>query len=405
MKELDFDELDRAVSSLMSDASSFATSAPDGPKEKILDIPLTDTQPASQAGGFMMPGAQKVDKAEDDDDADEEDNTPVVKAPPAIRRSNGRFMDVVHPSSDMKQAGPSFTSAPRQGISISPAPSVLAMPTEPPKPVEPIEQTPTAAPVVSEPEVKEEAATSDWPDPLDMAKPSEEKQEEKPEEKVLDTEPDTELAAALESLPAIDEEVKSSPLASPFLSDTKVEKRPLGGSGSFTVSEQTNALASDVPVPEVTAEDQTVTDPTAFEAPLPEEFQSDLVAIESGEANEPTPDLVPAPVEAPALVVTTKMASAPERVTSKEPVKALIPDHFPDEDLPKGPSSIAQQYREEASTGDQTNGSIYDTDSYHKPLAHPAKKKASWLWIVWILLILAVGAGIGAGLYYFGIVK
>ena len=69
-----------------------------------------------------------------------------------------------------------------------------------------------------------------------------------------------------------------------------------------------------------------------------------------------------------------------------------------------GPTSIPQQYREEPSTGDKDNGAIYDTDTYHQPIAHPAKKKSGWMWVVWIVAILLLGAGGGAALYFLGLV-
>ena len=72
--------------------------------------------------------------------------------------------------------------------------------------------------------------------------------------------------------------------------------------------------------------------------------------------------------------------------------------------VPTGPTSIPQQYQEEKSTGDQPSGSIYDTDSYHQPLAHPAKTKSGWLWIIWILLLLIVSGGGAVALYFLGII-
>jgi hypothetical protein len=72
--------------------------------------------------------------------------------------------------------------------------------------------------------------------------------------------------------------------------------------------------------------------------------------------------------------------------------------------VPKGPISIPQQYKEEPSTGDAKNGAIYDTDTYHhQPLAHPKKKKSGWMWVIWIILILIIGAAAGAALYWAGI--
>lgn len=372
MKELDFDELDRAVSSLMSDTTG---STPDSetPKEKTLDIPSSTSTASAPSFDALQPDIVKkaITQPVDDD-------KPVVSAAPAIRRSSGRFMDVVHPSSDMKQPTPPKMTT-RQGVNISPTPSPLAVPS-------------TASKVTNGDTAKERESTDDathnWPDPLDMS-----------ESQPVDSEPDT----APDIAPTNLVEEDKAPLTSPFLSDAKVEKRPLGGAvttvqpsetsaDTATGSPEQGAIVADGASPE----DQEISNPIDFEAPLPEELQSNLVAIESGEAETVTPET---PSAATVPVVAEKQA-VPE-----PPAKALIPDHFADENAPKGPASIAQQYKEEPKTGDQTNGAIYDTEAYHKPLAHPAKKSSGWLWIIWIILILAIGAGIGAALYYLGIVK
>lgn len=367
MKELDFDELDRAVSSLMSDTTD---STPDSetPKEKTLDIPSSASAAPAPSFDTLQPDVVKkaIEQPVDDD-------KPVVNTAPAIRRSSGRFMDVVHPSSDMKQPTPP-KATPRQGLTISPTPLPLAVPSSAP------EVATTDAPKGRE---STDDTTHNWPDPLDVSK-----------SQPVDSEPDTTSTNLVEE--------DKAPLTSPFLSDAKVEKRPLGGAATTVQpSETPTGTASDSPEQDTivadgaSPEDQGISNPIDFEAPLPEELQSNLVAIESGEAETVVPE---APVAATA-------PAAEKQPAAEHPAKALIPDHFSDENIPKGPASIAQQYKEEPKTGDQTNGAIYDTEAYHKPLAHPAKKSSGWLWIIWIILILAVGAGIGAALYYLGIVK
>ena len=78
MKDLDFDELDRAVNSAINPQ-------PAAPAEPVAEPPAPETEPAVEP--VTEPPAP----------------TPVVSSPsPAARRSSGRFMDVVHPSSDMR---------------------------------------------------------------------------------------------------------------------------------------------------------------------------------------------------------------------------------------------------------------------------------------------------------------
>lgn len=268
MQDIDFDEIDRAVSSTMD---------PKTPKPE----PQSDEAPIPVS----------VTRSE-----------PPAPTPPAARRSSGRFMDVVHPSSDMRSAVPE-RSTPR--------------PPEPPK---------EAAPVIN---------SSDIPDPLDF-------HGFKTEEPVVEA-PKSEEPAA--------------PLESPFLSDAKVEKRPLG---AFS-TEETPAPASEV-APEKPKEE---------EIPLLEAPDEPLLSAETEKEVEPTPEVKAEPTPAPV------------------------------EDEPVGPTSITQQYKEQPSTTDQPSGAIYDTEAYHQPLAHPTKKKSGTLVIVWIVLLILLGAGVGAGVYFF----
>jgi len=77
VKDLDFDEIDRAVNSVISNGSN------------------NDSNPVSQSINEMPETVQPEPQ-------------PVVTAgvprPPVARRSSGQFMDVVHPSSDMRRS-------------------------------------------------------------------------------------------------------------------------------------------------------------------------------------------------------------------------------------------------------------------------------------------------------------
>jgi len=288
-------------------------------------------------------------------------------------------MDVVHPSMDMKKPDtPAPKPVSRQGATIAPSPSMTTPVT--PSPEEPA-QTPAPEPVSAAPQpamapattAHQPQATSDWPDPLELAtEKADMPLTDKPEEQAKE-------GTDTNSQP------ESTPLTSPFLPDTKVEKRPLGGAAP------TDAVP-ELPVAGTGKEGLTVDDPNAqlppepeTTAPLPAELQGDLVAIESGSAKEAT---------------VSHNAAAPE----EKPAEATVTEPPAEENKPTGPVSIPQQYREEPSTGDQQSGAIYDTDTYHQPLAHPAKKKSGWLWVVWIILILVVGAGAGALLFFAGII-
>lgn len=209
---------------------------------------------------------------------------------PAARRG-GRFMDVVHPSSDMRSA-------------TTPTPAVSEIP----------------------PQVTEEssAPVSDWPDPIDQA--------------------------------------NQAPLESPFLTDAKIEKRPLGGFGE-------PAPAADLPV---TTEEQPVELSDALTS-IDSEDAAPVIAAEPEQKPEPTPSTtVTETIEANPVADTNGLSS-----------------------------SIQQQYTEQPSTTEQPSGAIFDTDSYHQALAHPPKKKSGFLTVLWIIGILVLGAGLGAVAYFY----
>lgn len=291
LSDFDFDELDKAVAGALSDTRS-------------------DVRPEAETPVVPAPVQSEEPKP-----------APVVARPPApaARRSAGRFMDVVHPSSDMRTKS-GFTPP------VS-TPAVSAQVTEvPQKPVE--------------------AELEDWVKPLE----------------------------------------------SPFLPDAKVEKRPLGtmpATGDASKEDELLLEAPDDPLLE------------AHAMPDPIDFAAHASALPSEQEDTG----VPAPVEAiegivPEEVVAEEVAQKPIEVETKaeEPVAKV--EEVIKSDEPVGPASISQQYTEQPSTSPES-GAIYDTESYHQPLAAaPKKKSGAWVF-VWILLLLIVGAAAGAGFYFF----
>jgi hypothetical protein len=359
MKELDFDELDRAVNTLMSDVSKTPVpQASDDDTTTTLDIPttLSDDQPVPV---FTPPVEPTVSSA----------TLPRSIPAPAARRG-GRFMDVVHPSSDMKSVTAPARPISRQGVTV--APSSVDRPVETTTPASVIDEAP-AAPVESQA----------WPDPLDMVGYQREPDTTTPPVEV--SMPELVSAAPLEELaaPVIDEVTpdEEQPLLTPFLSDTKVEKRPLG-TNSTDEPDHTPVSTAVVPESETpNAEDQLSAMPELSPVVLPAELQTDVLSIESDTTTDTAQD----------VLTTSPNEAAGEIKTEATPEVAV----------PTGPTSIQQQYTEQPSTGDQTTGGIYDTDSYHQPLAHPAKKKSGWVWVVWVLVLLILGAAGGAIAYLY----
>lgn len=370
MKELDFDELDKAVNSLMAD-----------PVKK---------QQSAQA---------PIKKSEQPKPSPSSASSSVIS-----RSSGGRFMDVVHPSSDMKKPTSPSRPVSRQGVTVEPRATTIVpeepQPAPPQKEQEPTPATPASA-------IDQSVPQNEWPDPLEVANFSDTSLASSVEEtKELHNQPAQttthEEAPETESQPEKKEE--PTPLVSPFLPGKKVEKRPLGGALPAEEPPHAPVLGSEAeakPTDNLTA--QLPASPNDTPAQMPEELQSDLVAVESDtngpwempkeEEKPPSKKKAPKTEESAEKLEPMPLPPAPE----EKPAAAEAP-------VPTGPTSIPQQYREEPNTGDSENGAIYDTDAYHQPLRHPAQKKSGWLWVIWIVLILLVGAGGGAALYFFGFV-
>lgn len=285
MQDIDFDELDRAVNSVIK------------PEADKGSVPVTTK-----------------------DSDDRSVSVPERSAPsPATRRSSGRFMDVVHPSSDMR---------PSASVPERPSP---------------------------EPTVEDSAPSTDsfqWPDPLDLP----------------DTHTDVTADTKDEPQSSAESDTSRPPLESPFLSDAKVEKRPLGGPSLPETPEKKETP----PLPETP---ETPTEPAP--EPEPVELNEDILKLEEGDT--------------PAALLT-----------SEAPVDDIpAATSMPIVDAPVGPTSITQQYKEQPSTAEQPSGAIFDTEAYHQPLAHTPKKHSGILVVVWILALILIGGGMGAAVYFF----
>jgi hypothetical protein len=173
-----------------------------------------------------------------------------------------------------------------------------------------------------------------------------------------------------------DEEEAATPLESPFLTDAKVEKRPLG---AFSGADADLPLIED-PLPMFAAAAQPTETPDTLtlasdSEDIPRELHEDVLLLEAHSEEEP--ESVPQPTSTPETVAT--------------------PDAS---DTPTGPTSITQQYKEQPNTASQPSGSIFDTEAYHQALTHPAKKHSSALTIIWIIALILVGGGMGVGIYF-----
>lgn len=313
MSDIDFEELDRAVNSLIASApgapaTTVATPQVDmytqGP---IAEVPAEVIQPVIapiiENSGYTETIVETVNTEIEPlgDGA-----RPAIERPAFVaasrslagQRSSGRFMDVIHPSTNMR--------------SSTPLPDVQIVPPTPP------------------------VADSQM-----LSTPS------------------------LSRNNTLDEQ---KPLESPFISGAVVEKRPLGAFSSEP--EQADIeLSPTGEVSEGLIEPDTDIAKTDELLDLPDELGGDLLKIESDVAEQP---------------------AEPEMLL--EPVI---------DNQPSGPTSITQQYAEQPAEVDKKTSSIYDTNVYHNASTGGSKKKSGWMWIVWIILLLAVGVGAGALTYFY----
>lgn len=284
MSDIDFDELDRAVNGALG-------TTPSQPKDE-LDIPeRNDAQPVTPVERTRMDPTSPVA------------SSAPARPAPAARRSSGRFMDIVHPSSDMRSSSP------------APAPTPTAQ----------------AAPaVISGTEDVQSGSGTSWNEPLE----------------------------------------------SPFLPDAKVEKRPLGGA----------AAPAETPAPFDFQGLLDEPEEELLEAPEPQErieehASEDVIDFEAAQQVSEHTEAVPQNDSIEQLPVQDSISEAPA-------------------EEPTGPTSITQQYKEQPSSTIES-GPIYDTESYHHAVVKPPKKKPSWLIIVWIVLLVLLGAVAGWAVYTF----
>lgn len=337
--EFNFEELDKAVNSLMQDTEPDSTE----PAVSASSEPAPESAPSLTAPAPVSPEPAATIAPSDPAPA----APPATDIVPAQPKPSGRFMDVVHPSSDMRTPPQSVS---REGKELTPSSSVQ----------------PPVEPVVS-------------PTP-----PSE--QELTPE-------------------PSIDE----APLASPFLPDAQVEKRPLGAvSPAETMPSLDSAIAAELSAPsdESTSptadesEQTTTPDTSETEAtPATESSEEDAAQVSTNEENIGLPEELRG--ELVAIESADTHPDTAEENTTTQPVGAA--DLGIDTQSSTGPSlmphSIPQQYEEQPSSGDVSHAPIYDDQASAQPLTQHKKKKTG-LYIAFGVGVVVISVAAAVGVYF-----
>lgn len=379
MKDLDFDELDRAVSSLLGADETGSTEESKG-AEVLSEV----TEPADISDVAATP------------DEEVPSDEPTEKKPLVERRPTGRFMDVMHSSSDMK-------SRPKSATVSHKATTVAPLTSHDEDKADTTEgSAPIALPDVEDnvPRDTNDVADADqhtFPDPLDFHNFSMEDTGETPSvessgQETEDEQSDHDLALdrvaselnGIDGLIAKDEE--AVPVDTPFLNGSTIEKRPLG---AFSVNtEDTDAsLLSVEEAPEESIEevnDVLVESDVNVEAAIEEKADEDVrdsMLVERDAQTLLDADVVPEELKGDVVAVE---ASPVESTTTSS--------------LAGG--AIQPQYTEKVQSTDSEPTPVFDTTQYHQPLKHAPKQKSGWLGVVLIILFIVAGIGVGAAMYF-----
>jgi hypothetical protein len=282
-----------------------------------------------------------------------------LPVPSVSRPSTGRFMDVVHPSSDMKSSAPALV-VPTRGEMTSPR---------------------VSAPVVSEP--------------------------------VIDTPQVVEPAPAEVSVPEsvasdLTPEFEETPPLSPFLPDAnaKVEKRPLGTAPEAEKAPEIAEISAtpDVPVESLFQE--------GFKSPDEEfsagqaingEFDKSISKSEKGEDQrpiDPTSVILPSEKQNQQLqsIESAEVAGADVNSETKPEESAPAPD-TKQADVRAVESGDTGHLNSTESSVDKT-GDIFDVKNANHPVIQPLKQRSGWLTIVIVVLVIAICVGIAAAAYF-----
>lgn len=387
MKELDFDELDRAVASALgSNAPQVAAPSSDTPSAEAPtasgDAPAISShaanarmtsRPESRLRKSTLPLARSAGPVvvPESDQVSEPETAAPASSTRVIPHREGRAMDFVRPGRVHKKTAPvAAPVAPPQEVADEPQEEGIAS-NEPVAPVNPSLEAAINELLSAEGHVTSATPTPTEPSVLEPDTPTLETpapQVEQPESATPDLGDGSveTIAAALAATP----EPESAPAATPFLPDARVEKRPLG-TADLPPSEtpmpfgNEPGLGEDQPALLAIEEEEP-------EAPLPEELQGDLLAIESGTtqtSDTPTAE--------------TETGSAAE--VAAEPVVNETPQ-------PAGPTSIARQYKDtlKQASEDDESGAIFDPQTYDQPAADPVKKSSAWKWLLAIVILIIV---------------
>ena len=406
MTDIDFDELDKAVNHLMTTADT-SESVPTVSNDTPMEVSTSHIDSSAPVGT-------------PDNASTTSESTPSTSssAPLAVKR-RGQFMDIVHPGVGKPAAVP----VPRQGVTLQPVTPTLTREEPAASPVPEATTTPdfvahemestgtaeapvnplaepatTETPPSEQPEAFEPIVPTDEPAAAEM--PAENVESSSATTEPTDNTDDKSETVTDDIVAEVAATTTPEPLVSPFLPDAQVEKRPLGTPIAFpdtleTILDSKDDDTSPATVESARQDDETNKTPEDVSSVSSHDELNDTPPV----AEEPATPPVPAELDKDIMALEsadTSPANSGEEVSSTDATPVI-----PVPVQPPAGGSIAQQYSEQPNSGDQTNGAIYDTATYHKGVETPVVKKTSRLtWLIWALVLVIVGAAAGAGYFY-----
>ncbi len=374
MTDLDFDELDKAVNSLMGDTTT-TKRAPqfDDREEKVVDSPAIT--PANTTFG-------QSDIAVDAPISIPPTSIPLpavaAVAPLAVRR-RGQFMDIMHPAS------PKVTpTVSRQAITIQPRATLISE-------IEKAEAVALDQPTNDEATALSlERESTGVPEPIEVAaRDTSSDGDSIPdvpfEATTAEPHGDAVVLPVSENNEAVGDTRSRKELPVPsFLRGTKVEKRPLGTPPVFSEQpmQPAETLAGATPKLSESSENSLeLSAPAVTFSAEPHNDGGDSIALESSMTHD------------------SGQSRAANDTMPFEPTVTVPIEMTPTRPVPV--STVTQQYIEQPSTGSQTNSAMLDTADSRKGLDAPAKKKHSLvIWFLWALVLICIGAAAGAGYFF-----
>ena len=408
MTDIDFDELDRAVSSLMDkqrekeapvvaneNNSEVSTSAPVEEKpvsENSIGTsfapPVTPFAPSSAASTSLSSISQPEAKKEpsSDNTISKEVDSPTsekvasdsvanrspgmaaseVKAAPVIaRRSTGRFMDVVRPSSVGAIQKPVAPAPSRTGTTIQPSPDLVDVIS--------INNRHSAVGKEMSDMIAQSDNLSDTPDLKDVHNESTfaEIEDASAEELSLTDKIAQSLAVSNSEAPAAP---MTTPLESPFIANVEVEKRPLGSVNQTMTSSEMNS------------DEDTSVSADSEDIKLEHQYNTNLSNYSMSENS--LSDVSDSPMDLSPEIIAIEEAGVPE--DSDDKMSTDIDS-----------SLIESSELSEKETMDSEPAPMFAAVSTEvKPSADKEKKKSGLLIALLIVLFLAIGMAGGAVSYF-----